>query len=62
MASQPAAEETQSAPPGKDEDMAPAFDMGEDEELFDFADCDDAKSEAITSTTSSSDLEMKCFL
>ena len=45
----------------KDEDMAPAFDIGEDEEFFDFADCDDAKSQASTCTTSASVLAMKCF-
>ena len=43
----------------KDDDMAPAFVVGEDEELFGFADCDDTKSEATTSTTSNSDLEIK---
>ena len=46
----------------KDEDMAQAFDIGEDWEFFVFADCDDTKSEATTSTTSNSDLEMECFL
>ena len=48
--------------PGKDdEDSAPAFDIGEDEELLDLVECDDAKSKASTCACAT-DSSMKCFL